>query len=98
MFYAPQIYAPEGFVKTSFKKDGQAFLDVGCGTRKLPGAVGVDQSRASHADVFHALEKFPWPFPDNSFDLILLSHVLEHLSHTARTLYPYGYSVLPLTE
>src|SRR3989344_4926946 len=86
MLYAPLIYAPDGFVKTSFKKEGQAFLDVGCGFRKLPGAVGVDANRNSEADVHHNLESFPWPFAENSFDLILLSHVLEHLPDTARTL------------
>ena len=86
MLYAPTIYAPKGFVKTSFKKEGQSFLDVGCGYRKLPGAVGVDADRNSKADVHHNLESFPWPFAENSFDLILLSHVLEHLPDTARTL------------
>ena len=86
MLYAPQIYALNGFARISFKKDTQKFLDVGCGFRKLPGAVGVDADPSTDADVAHDLEKFPWPFADGEFDLILMSHVLEHLSNTAKTL------------
>ncbi len=86
MLFAPLIYAPHGFTKTSFKKEGETFLDVGCGRRKLPGSIGIDADRGSLADVFHDLESYPWPFEDNSFDLILLSHVLEHLSDTGKTM------------
>ncbi len=86
MLYAPQIYAPAGFVRTSFKKSGQEFLDVGSGFRKLPGAVGIDANSKTNAEIIHNLESFPWPVRDSAYDLILLSHVLEHLTDTERTL------------
>jgi SAM-dependent methyltransferase len=55
-------------------------LDVGCGSKKHPGAVGIDLSPDTDADVVHDLNATPWPFEDSSFDEILLQDVLEHLS------------------
>jgi SAM-dependent methyltransferase len=54
-------------------------LELGCGANKTPGAVGVDRVDGPGVDVVHDLSRFPWPFPDNAFDEIRLSHILEHL-------------------
>lgn len=54
-------------------------LDLGCGTRKTEGAVGVDQVALPGVDVVHDLARFPYPFEDDSFDEIILRHVVEHL-------------------
>jgi SAM-dependent methyltransferase len=62
-----------------------ATLDLGCGTNKRPGAVGVDNNPAAAPDVLHDLESFPYPFDDSSFDEILIDNVLEHLSDVVRT-------------
>lgn len=52
-------------------------VDLGCGWRKKPGAVGVDISRQDGvnilADVFR-----PLPFRDCSADEVFTSHVVEH--------------------
>lgn len=56
-----------------------AVLDVGCGTKKHPGAVGIDVSGDTDADVVHDLNVLPWPIEDDSFDQILLQDVIEHL-------------------
>jgi SAM-dependent methyltransferase len=61
-------------------------LDVGCGIRKQPGAIGIDRNPASRPDVLADLEKFPYPFRDNSFDRITAIHVIEHLSDVIRTM------------
>jgi SAM-dependent methyltransferase len=64
---------------------GKRILDAGCGPQKTPGAVGLDRRlrpgapKERQMDVACELEKFPWPLKDNSFDLVILSHVLEHL-------------------
>jgi SAM-dependent methyltransferase len=57
-----------------------AVLDVGCGSAKYPGAVGIDISGDTAADVVHDLDTFPWPLQDSSFDHILLQDVIEHLA------------------
>lgn len=67
-------------------------LDVGCGRRKLPGAVGIDRRRRRavaaelQLDIDHDLLDFPWPIEDSSFELVHCSHVLEHLPPTARVM------------
>lgn len=57
----------------------QKILDVGCGTNKTPGAVGLDYNPRTAADVIHDLGVFPYPFADNEFDRIVSNHVIEHL-------------------
>ena len=59
-------------------------LDVGCGSAKTPGAVGLDISPDTDADIVHDLDRFPYPIADASFDQILLQDVLEHVSEPLR--------------
>jgi SAM-dependent methyltransferase len=61
-------------------------LDVGCGSDKLPGAVGIDRSASSAADVVHDLDDTPWPLPDREFDLVRCQDVLEHLDDLVRVM------------
>ena len=56
-------------------------LDLGCGRRKRPDAVGIDRNPNSDADVLHDLNHFPYPFPDSHFDTIYADYVLEHLDY-----------------
>jgi SAM-dependent methyltransferase len=61
-------------------------LDVGCGSAKTPGAVGLDRSADTAADIVHDLDSFPYPIADSSFDQILLQDVIEHVSDPIRML------------
>ena len=62
-------------------------LDVGCGTRKAePGAIGIDVSPRSAADIIWNLDEFPWPLDSNAFDRIHMSHIIEHVSNVMRTM------------
>jgi len=55
-------------------------LDLGCGLqKKMEGSIGLDKRPASHVDVVHDLNIFPYPFPDNEFDYIEMSHIIEHI-------------------
>jgi SAM-dependent methyltransferase len=61
-----------------------AILDVGCGSAKTPGAVGLDLSPDTAADIVHDLDAFPYPIEDSSFDQILLQDVIEHVREPIR--------------
>jgi len=99
-FWAKKIYTLSGFAKEDIL-EGRKALDVGCGQRKLKGAVGLDIISDSQADVFYDIQKTPWPLEKDSFDLILLNHVLEHsddvlkiLNEVHRVLKPGGRAVI----
>jgi SAM-dependent methyltransferase len=54
-------------------------LNVGCGILKISGFIGIDILPDSAAEVLHDLNKYPWPFSDNSFSHVICSHSLGHL-------------------
>lgn len=60
----------------------RVILDLGCGTEKTEGAVGIDAVPLAGVDVVHDLNLFPYPFSDGSFDEIIVNMVLEHLDDT----------------
>ena len=54
-------------------------LNLGCGTRRLPGYVNCDVLPEVAADRHFDLNRPPYPFPDNAADEVLMDNVLEHL-------------------
>ncbi len=54
-------------------------LNLGSGTKKIKDYINVDKYETLGPDIVHDLEKFPYPFKDNSVVNIILSHVLEHI-------------------
>ena len=54
-------------------------LNLGCGEFKKNGYINLDMNKKVKPDVVHNLNKFPYPFKDNYFDLVEASHVLEHV-------------------
>ncbi len=61
-------------------------LDVGCGIRKQAGSIGIDRNPASRADVLVDLDRFPYPFADDSFERVTAIHVIEHLTDVIRAM------------
>jgi SAM-dependent methyltransferase len=59
-------------------------LNLGCGHNKLDGFVNVDAAPQCAPDQVVDLETFPWPWADNSAEVIVLNHVLEHLGATPK--------------
>ena len=65
---------------------GKRSLDLGCGQKKYPGAIGADLNRRSHADVICHLGRYPYPFRPEAFDLIVCDNLVEHLEDISSTL------------
>jgi SAM-dependent methyltransferase len=55
-------------------------VDLGCGPRKRPGALGVDRHLYPGVDVLCDLDEVPWPLALDQFDEVYASHVIEHVS------------------
>jgi SAM-dependent methyltransferase len=59
-------------------------LNIGCDYDYKEGWINLDNQ--GNPDVLYDLNIFPYPFKDNTFDVILANHVLEHLDNPLRTM------------
>jgi len=55
-------------------------LIIGCGIQKPDDFYGIDINPRSKADLLYDLNKFPWPFNDNTFEEIYCPAIIEHLN------------------
>ena len=70
---------PEPLIDTTKEK----VLDVGCGTSKMPGTMGIDIVKLEGVDIIHDLNILPWKdIDDESYDWIVMRDILEHLDNT----------------
>ncbi|QGJ68963.1 Hypothetical protein PBC10988_6280 [Planctomycetales bacterium 10988] len=63
-------------------------LHLGCGSKKMFGYVNVDRvvnDPLHPPDLLWDLEQFPWPWPSQSVQEIVMNHVLEHLGQRTET-------------
>jgi len=56
-------------------------LNLGCGEEKKAGYINIDIRPLTKPDILHDLNKIPYPFLDNTFDIVEANHVLEHLNN-----------------
>lgn len=61
--------------------NGKRVLNIGCGltTYPFPNVTNVDLFPNPGVDLVWDLSKTPLPFPDDTFDLIIANHILEHI-------------------
>jgi len=55
-------------------------VDLGCGFRKKPGAIGLDIARLPQVDILADVTR-TLPFRDNSVDEVVASHLIEHVDN-----------------
>ena len=55
-------------------------LNLGCGGDYKPGWINLDNDKNVKADVYHDLEKLPYPFKSNEIEETFIKHLFEHLS------------------
>jgi len=61
-------------------------LDLGCGKKKRPGAVGIDLNASTNPDILFDLDRFPYPIRDACVDEVYLDNALEHLEDVIRVM------------
>lgn len=61
-------------------------LNLGCSMFQKKDFINLDISKERNPDIVHNLDKFPYPFEDNSFSRIEADHVLEHLKDPFKTM------------
>lgn len=55
-------------------------IDLGCGSNKANGHVGIDITKVgTQADIVHDLNIYPYPFENESVEEIFCSHFIEHV-------------------
>ena len=81
MIYAERIYTRQGMVKENIFTNGERVLHIGSGKKVLMGATTIDMLNLKGVDTVHNLDSTPWPYADNTFDLIFAHSVFEHLDN-----------------
>ena len=70
----------EELIRRKTAHGGPPALDVGCGLKRAePGAIGMDWTAESGAEVVWNVDRLPWPLPDDAFGRVHLSHIVEHM-------------------
>lgn len=62
--------------------DGKTMLHIGCGDINAPGFINIDARPQDHIQIVTSNLLQLKMIPDNVADLIYMSHVLEHVSHS----------------
>ncbi len=71
-----RIYRPTGR-HIDFDPELKVY-NLGCGKQYYPNVIGVDWDDAKTIDIRHNLDLTPWPIADNSADILLAFHFIEH--------------------
>ncbi|MBI2105982.1 methyltransferase domain-containing protein [Candidatus Woesearchaeota archaeon] len=61
-------------------------LNLASGERYMEGYINLDYNKNLKADIYHDLNRFPYPFEDNYFEEIYCHHILEHVEDLLKTM------------
>jgi len=61
-------------------------LHIGAGRRKIKGATTLDINPRLNPDVVWDLNRFPYPFAESTFEIVVCEHVIEHLHDVIRVM------------
>ena len=75
-----RILPPINFMSATSNTPEPRRLNVGCGTDIRPGWTNLDMIDYGGNQLCD-LNHYPWPFPENHFDEVLASHILEHMGN-----------------
>lgn len=67
-------------IRTLLRSKAQVILDVGAGENPAAGAIAMDIRDLPTTDIVHDIEEYPWPLPDACVDILIASHVVEHIN------------------
>jgi SAM-dependent methyltransferase len=59
----------------------KVIVNIGCGYRKMEDAINVDAFQNCNPDILWDLNRAPWPFDDESVDMVHAHHIMEHLDN-----------------
>ena len=65
--------------RISYHNKSKLKLDIGCGENRQEGFIGMDQRDLPTVDILQDIEKFPWPLGDCSCEILVASHIVEHI-------------------
>tara|TARA_X000000368_G_C23052462_1_gene722124 strand:+ start:1875 stop:2468 length:594 start_codon:yes stop_codon:yes gene_type:complete len=74
------------FIEQNIKSDLKT-LDLGCGKDKIENSIGIDKIKSESVDVRHDLNNFPYPFDDDSFELVVCKHSISHIDNFEKTIF-----------
>lgn len=66
-------------IRLNNDRASEVMVDLGCGKKKVPGAIGVDAKSLPGVDIVHDIGKDPLPFEDGSVDVVYANMILEHV-------------------
>ncbi len=61
-------------------KQQGVIVDLGGGNNSHPEAINLDILDLPGVDIVQDLEEFPWPLPDDCANLVIASHLVEHIN------------------
>lgn len=70
-------------------------LNLGCGTKIIPGHVNIDIVQLPGVDIVYDLNSFPYPFKENTFQEIYADNVIEHLTDFCKVMEELHRILLP---